>query len=161
MSRMRQRAWAIPACLLAALLLGLAPLPEVLLPLRPFWLGLVVAYLAIELPDRIGIGRAFLLGLLADMLYGAVLGEHALRLVVLVGLLQHFRARLRFFPPLQQALAIGALLFNDRLVGALLHLLLGHPLLPLAWWLAPVVGLLLWPLVFVLIDRLRHGRRTR
>ena len=161
MRRLRHRSWAVPVCLLAALLLGLAPLPALLQPLRPFWLALLVAYVVIEMPDRIGLGRAFLLGLLADLLYGALLGEHALRLVVLVALLQHFRARLRFFPPLQQALAIGALLSLDRLASAALHLVTGQPQLALAWWLSPLVGMLLWPLVFVLVDRLRHGRRTR
>lgn len=161
MSRLRHRGWVVPVCLLVALLLGLAPLPAGLQPLRPFWVALIVAYVVIEMPDRIGIGRAFLLGLVADLFYGALLGEHALRLVVLVWLLQHFRARLRFFPPLQQAMAIAALLFNDRLVAAALHLVLGQPPLALAWWASPLVGMALWPVVFVLVDRLRHGRRSR
>lgn len=161
MSRLRERTWVIPLALVVSLLLGVMPLPLILQPLRPFWVALVVAYLVVELPDRFGIGRAFLIGLVADLLYGSLLGEHALRLVIFSFLLQRFRARLRFFPPAQQALVMGALLLNDRLISAALHLLLGQPQLPLSWWWAPLPGMLLWPLVFELIDRLRQGRRGR
>lgn len=161
MSRLRERSWVVPVALGVALLLGVVPLPEMVQPLRPFWLALVLSYLVVELPERFGVGRAFLLGLAADLLYGALLGEHALRLVILTFLLQRFRARLRFFPPAQQALVMGALLLNDRFISAALHLLLGQPQLPLSWWWAPLPGMLLWPLVFELIDRLRQGRRSR
>lgn len=161
MSRWRGRGWLVPLCMVVALVLGVVPLPSALQLLRPFWLGLIVAWMVIELPGRMGIGRAFALGLVADMLYGSLLGEHALRLVLLTFVLQHFRARMRFFPLLQQAIVVGLLLFADRCLVALLHLLLGHNLQPLAWWLAPLVGVVLWPLMFVLLDRLGQGRRGR
>ena len=161
MSRLRERNWVVPVALAVSLLLGVMPLPERVQPFRPFWLALVLSYLVVELPERFGVGRAFALGLVADLLYGALLGEHALRLVILTFLLQRFRARLRFFPPAQQALVMGALLLNDRFIAAALHLLLGQPQLPLSWWWAPLPGMLLWPLVFELIDRLRQGRRSR
>jgi len=161
MSRWRGRGWVVPLCVVVALLLGLVPMPQVLQSWRPFWLALIVAYMVIELPDRMGIGRAFLLGLVADMLYGALLGEHALRLVLLTFVLQHFRARMRFFPVLQQAMIIGLLLLADRALTALLHVMLGQTLQPLAWWCAPLVAVLLWPLLFVLLDRIGQGRRGR
>lgn len=161
MSRWRGRGWVVPLCVLVATVLGVVPLPEAVQPLRPFWLALIVAWMVIELPERFGIGRAFLLGLLADMVYGSLLGEHALRLVLLTFVLQHFRARMRFFPLLQQAMVIGVLLFADRCLTALLHLVLGQTLPPWLWWGAPLVGVLLWPLLFVLLDRLGHGRRGR
>ena len=74
-------------------------------------------------------------------------------------ILQRFRARLRFFPLSQQALAIGALLLNDRIVSAAIHLALGQPTLPWHYWWAPVLGMLLWPPLFLLLDALRLGRR--
>jgi rod shape-determining protein MreD len=40
-----------------------------------------------------------------------------------------------------------------------LHLLLGEPVPPPAIWWTPVLGMLLWPLVFVLLDAVRLGRR--
>ena len=117
MSRPRN-GWVLPASLALALLLGLLPLPGLLQPLRPYWLALVLAYWVLEAPERVGLGSAFLLGLVADLAFGGLLGEQSLRLVVLAFILERFRARLRFFPVSQQALTIGVLLVNDRVIAA-------------------------------------------
>ena len=142
-----------------ALLLGLLPLPGAMQPLRPYWLALIVAYWVIEAPDTAGLGFAFVLRLIADLMFGGLLGEQALRLVIMTFILQRFRARLRFFPMSQQALAIGVLLFNDRVVTSAVHLALGEPTLPWNYWWAPLLGMLLWPPLFLLLDALRLGKR--
>ena len=129
MSRARV-GWILPVSIVIALLLGLLPLPGVLQPLRPYWLALIVAYWVLEAPERVGLGFAFAVGVLADLLYGGLLGEQALRLVIMAFILQRFRLRLRFFPLSQQALAIGGLLLNDRIVATALHMALGEPVLP-------------------------------
>lgn len=153
--------WALPVSLLVALLLGLLPLPPSLQPLRPYWLALVVAYWVIEDPERVGLGVVFLAGVLADLVFGSLLGEQALRLVVMSFILQRFRARLRFFPLWQQALAIGGLLLNDRIVTGALHVFLGIQTLPRSFWLAPLVGMILWPPVFLLLAAMRQGQWAR
>lgn len=154
------RHWLLPLSVFAALLLGLLPLTPMLQPLRPYWLALVVAFWVLEEPERVGLGYAFLVGVIADLVYGTLLGEQALRLVIMSFILQRFRARLRFFPLWQQALAIGALLLNDRVVAAAVHTALGAPQLPWAFWWAPLLGLALWAPVFLLLDTLRLGRRA-
>ena len=157
MSRPRN-GWVLPVSLLLALLLGLVPLPGVLQALRPYWLALVLAYWLLEAPERVGLGTAFALGLLADLAFGGLLGEQSLRLVVLAFILERFRARLRFFPVSQQALTVGGLLLNDRVIAAGLHLMTGVPQLPLAYWGAPLAGMLLWPPLHLLLDFLRLRR---
>jgi rod shape-determining protein MreD len=152
--------WLFPVSVLAALLLGLLPLPAWLQPFRPYWLALVVAYWLIEEPDRVGLGIAFACGLAADLAFGGLLGEQALRLTVLAFIVQRFRSQLRFFPIPQQALAIGGLLLNDRVVSAAVHLAIGEPQVPWAYWWAPLLGMVLWAPLFVLLDGLRLGRRT-
>ena len=159
MSRLREGGWVLPVSLVVALLLGLLPLPGPLQPLRPFWLALVLAYWVIEAPSRAGLGLAFCVGLAAVGQVGGLLGQYALRLVIMAFILQRFRARLRFFPLTQQALAIGALLLNDRIVDAAIQLALGQARLPWEYWWAPVLGALLWPPLFLLLDALRLGRR--
>ena len=73
-------------------------------------------------------------------------------------ILQRFRALLRFFPVSQQALAIGGLLLNDCIVTAAIRIAIGMtPLHPLHW-ASPVTGMVLWPLAYVALDSLRHGR---
>lgn len=159
---MRPRSpWVKPLSLLVALLLMLLPVPQVLLPLRPYWLALAMAYWVMEDPDRVGMGFAFLIGLVADLVVGSLLGEHALRLVVMTFILQRFRARLRFFPVWQQSLAIGGLLLNDRILTTALHMVLGAPTFPTLAWFAPVVGMLLWVPVFAILDSLRLGTWRR
>jgi len=158
MSRPR-RGWIMPVSIILALLLGLLPLPGMLQPLRPYWLALVMAYWVIEAPDSAGLGFAFTVGIIADLMFGGLLGEQALRLVIMTFILQRFRARLRFFPMSQQALAIGVLLLNDRVVTGAVHLALGEPALPWNYWWAPVLGMLLWPPLFLMLDALRLGKR--
>ncbi len=161
MSRLRNKGWVMPVSFVLALLLALIPLPELLLPVRPYWLALVLAYWVIETPDKVGLGFAFCIGLLADVMFGGILGEQALRLVVMAFILQRFRARIRFFPLSQQALAMGGLLFIDRVIEAAIHLLVGEPLLPWSYWVAPLLGMALWLPLYVLLDAVRLGKRGR
>ena len=158
MSRART-GWLMPLSFIVALLLGLLPLPDLLQPLRPYWLALVMAYWVIEAPDKVGLSSAFLLGVLADLAFGGLLGEQAMRLAILAFILDRFRARLRFFPLSQQALAIGGLLLNDRVVSAAIHLVLGEPQHPWGYWWAPLLGLLLWAPLHLVLDALRLRRR--
>jgi rod shape-determining protein MreD len=147
--------------LVIGMVFALLPLPIAIGPARPYVLGLLVAYWVMEAPNFVGLGVAFLVGLFADLVLGTPLGEQALRLVVLAFLIQRFRARLRFFPLWQQAASMGLLLLNDRVIVAALHLLLGLPQPPWTAWLAPLLGLLLWPWQFVLLDHLRQRARDR
>ncbi|MEI2453675.1 rod shape-determining protein MreD [Lysobacter firmicutimachus] len=160
MTRARHH-WVLPTSLVVALALSLLPLPQLLQPLRPFWLGLVLAYWVIEDPERVGLGFSFLVGLAGDLVSDGLLGEQALRLVIMAFILQRFRARLRFFPLSQQALAIGGLMLNDRIVTFAIHTVLREPTLPAAFWLAPLAGMLLWPPIFLLLDALRLGSWRR
>lgn len=158
MSRTR-RPWVLPASLLVALILGLLPLPGWLQPFRPYWLALTLAYWVLEDHERIGLGLAFVLGLVADLAFGSLLGEQALRLSVMTFILQRFRPQLRFFPVGQQALAIGGLLVNDMVISTVTHLVLGLPVRSWLWWWSPLIGAVLWPPLFVLFDALRLGRK--
>ena len=145
--------------IVAAVLLTLLPLPAVLLPLKPYWVALVVIYWSLETVDIINLGLAFLIGLVLDTLSGSLMGLHALSLVVVVFLVQRFRSRLRFFPPWQQALSVLGLLVNDRIILIWITMLLGEPLPTWKYWLPPLVGMALWPWLFLLLDRIRSRMR--
>ena len=147
--------------LLAGLMFQIIPLPSGLDLARPYLLALFLCYWCLETPEKTGLGIAFTYGLLSDLFSGGLLGEQGLRLVILAFLVSRFRARLRFFPLWQQALAIFALLLNDRLIMTLLHWLVNDN--PLSWvaWLSPLLGMLLWPWLFVAIDMLRLRAREK
>ena len=145
----------------AAMLLTILPLPGVLVPLRPYWTALVMIYWCLETHDLISLGGAFFVGLVLDLLTGSLLGMHALELVVLIYLVSRFRARLRFFPPWQQALSVLALLLNDRIIVIWIISLRGDVLPAPSFWLEPLVSTLLWPWVFLLMDRYRSLAKQR
>lgn len=147
--------WPLLASLLLGLLALVLPMPAGWELARPYLLALVLCYWLLEAPERMGMGTAFLIGLLADLVSGTLLGEQALRLMVLAFLVQRFRARLRFFPLWQQAAAVLALLLNDRVIALAIRLTAGDALWPWQAWLAPLLGFLLWPWLFLLLDGLR------
>jgi rod shape-determining protein MreD len=145
-----------------ALLLSVLPLPEALSPFKPYWVAMVVIYWSLETHDIIGLGLAFLIGLLLDVVSGSLMGLHALSLVIMVFLVQRFRSRLRFFPPWQQALSVLGLLVNDRIILIWVTTLMGEASPTWRYWLPPLVAMVLWPWLFLLLDRLRaRTRQTR
>lgn len=151
----------ILATFLSAFALALLPLPDYLAAFRPNWLALVLCYWVLEAPARVGLGVAFLLGLAADLVFGTLIGEQALRLCVIAFIVLRFRPRLRFFTLLQQALAILALLLNDRVVVLMIRILSGEGLPPWEFWIAPWIGTLVWPLLYLLLDDVRLRLRLR
>lgn len=149
------------ASLVLALVLTLMPLPEALRVAKPFWVALVVIYWALESPERMGLGRAFALGLVCDLLTGSLLGEQALRLVVLAFITLRLRSRLRFFPMAQQTLAVLAMLVNDRVVMLMIRSFAESSPVELSHLAGPIAGALLWPWVFLLLDGLRLRTRPK
>lgn len=162
MSPLRESRSLIFLTIIAALLLSILPLPEILSPFKPYWVALVIIYWTLETRAMINLGLAFLIGLTLDILSGSLLGLHALSLVVMVFLVRRFRSRIRFFPPWQQALSILALLVNDRIILIWISLLLGEPIPTFWYWLPPLTGMAIWPWVFLLLDGLRaRSRRNK
>jgi len=157
----RDRPGTFYLTLASARALTLVYLPPALDIFRPYWVALVLIYWCLESQDLVTLGKAFILGLLLDLLGGSLLGLHALSLVILVYLVTRFRARLRFFPPWQQALSVFALLLNDRIILLWIISLRGDPLPSFGFWLPPIVGTLLWPWLFLLLDRVRAAIRRR
>lgn len=161
MSRLREGSLLFWISLVAALLMTVVAVPEAWRPYRPFWLGLLVIWWSLEAPDRIGLGTAFLIGLVQDVLIGNVLGMTAFRLVAIAFILLRFRARLRFFPMWQQALAVFAIMLNDRILTLALHSITGGITIDWQFWTSPIVAAVLWPWLFLLLDDLRRRSRPR
>ena len=161
MNARRDRYSIIIGTLAIALLLTLLPLPAWLQAMWPYWMALVLIYWSLETLNMVSLGMAFCTGIVLDLFTGSLLGLHALSLSVIVYLALRFRARLRFFPPWQQALSVLALLLNDRIILLWIISLRGDPLPSLDFWLPPIAGTLAWPWLFLLLDRFRGAMRHR
>ena len=100
-----------------ALLLTILPLPDWAAPYRPDWVLLVLIYWCMALPERIGVGTGWVMGLLLDVINGVLLGLHALAFSVVAYLAMLLHRRIRVFPLWQQALTVLILVgFSQLLV---------------------------------------------
>ncbi|MGD9887777.1 MAG: rod shape-determining protein MreD [Halothiobacillaceae bacterium] len=95
--------------MLLAMLLELAPLPHELSPWRAPWLLVMVVFWGLQLPGAVGLGVAWLAGLLLDAATSAPLGTHALIFTVASALTFAARRLLLTFSILQQAVWMAAL----------------------------------------------------
>lgn len=154
---MTPRWWLIPATFVVALMLVMAPLPHMLEPLRPDWVALVALYWAIALPERFGLAIAWFAGLLVDVSQGALLGQHALGIVLVTAIALRSHQSMRLSPLTQQAAFVTLLLLLKQSLVLWISGMVGRA--PDELWLyftAPLLALLFWPVVFVLLRDLRR-----
>jgi rod shape-determining protein MreD len=139
----------LPLSVFVALLLGLLPLPAMLLPLRPYWLALVVAYWVIEDPTASAWASPSRSGCWPTWCR-QLLGEQALRLVVMAFILQRFRARCGSSRCRSRRWRSAAAAQRSHRRPRR-SIALGEPP-AVEFWCAPLLGMLLWAPVFVLLD---------
>ncbi|HEB55185.1 MAG TPA: rod shape-determining protein MreD [Gammaproteobacteria bacterium] len=152
----RRGSWIITFSFAAAMLLSILPLPPSLHAFMPSWLLLTTIYWSMALPHRIGIGVAWSLGLLLDVLRDTLLGQHALVMALVIFLTIHLHQRIRVAPLWQQAITIYVLCLIYMLVIFWIKGLQG--VAPDFWMalISPLVSALIWPAVFVFMRNLRR-----
>jgi rod shape-determining protein MreD len=135
--------------LLLAFAFNLLPLGRQ--PAMPDLLAVALAFWNVHQPRRVGVGLAFVFGLLMDVHQGALFGQHALAYTLLSFVAITVHRRLLWFGVVEQALQILPLFVIVHGVALAVRLLAGG-MFP-GWWLllAPVLEALLWPLVTVLL----------
>ena len=95
---------------IAAFALSIVPLPGFLQMIRPEFVTIVLLYWCIALPARVGVGIAWVTGIIVDVLTDSLLGQHALTLSIVAFLAIKLHQRIRVFPVWQQAITIFVLL---------------------------------------------------
>jgi rod shape-determining protein MreD len=83
---------------IVGLMLTVMPLPESAEPFRPDWLALVVIFWAMQLPRTWSVGSAWFIGIVLDVSYGTLLGQHALALCLVAFATVRFHLLMRVFP---------------------------------------------------------------
>jgi rod shape-determining protein MreD len=155
-----QGGWLIALSVLLALVLTLVPLPSSLEHLRPNWVALVLIYWSLALPSRVGVGIAWLVGILQDALQGTLLGAHALVLALSVFLIIELHQRIRNFPIWQQALTVLFVLSIGRAALLWIRGLGGNADLDWRFWMPALTSAVIWPLIFGLLRTLRRYYRV-
>ena len=139
----------IALSLVVAFLVNLMPWGHA--PAMPDFVALVLMFWNIHQPRKVGMGVAFVLGLLMDVHNAGLLGEHALAYTLLSYGAIMIHRRVLFFTLLGQALTVLPLLLLAHVVPFIIRLATGAAF-P-GWWplAASFVEALLWPVISILL----------
>ena len=139
----------IAASIAVAFVLNILPWGRV--PVVPDFLALVLVFWNVHQPRKVGIGIAFVTGLLMDVHAAALLGEHALAYTLLSYGAISMHRRVPFFRPAGQVVHVLPLFVATQLLVLLVRLALGASAPPLGWFAQGLVTALLWPLARMLL----------
>ena len=134
---------------LLALLFNLLPWRDV--TGLPDLLALVIAFWCVHQPRRMGIGAAWLLGLMMDAANGALLGQHAFAYAVLAFAAVQLNRRILWFSIWPQALHVLLLLLGSQLLMLSVRLAASGAFPGFAWFAGSAIAALLWPAVTFLL----------
>lgn len=129
--------------LLLAFTFNLVPFGRV--PALPDVLAVALVFWAVHQPLRVGVGAAFVFGLMMDVHDAALLGQHALAYTLLAFLATMIHRRLLWFGVSEQALQVLPLFAGAHGVSLVIRLLAGGVFPGWSILLAPVFEALLWP----------------
>jgi rod shape-determining protein MreD len=153
MAARRHYWWTSLLSLAATLALASVPLPDSVAPLRPDWVAVVLLYWSLMAPRQFSLMTAFWMGIALDTLTGALLGQNALALLVVVYLAERFHLRLRVFPVSQLAFTVLILLGLYEFILFWVDGVAGRTVPLVERWLPPITGTLAWVLMYMLFDR--------
>ncbi len=159
--RRRTPHWPVWLILVAATALVSVPLPDFVTPFRPPWAALAVIYWIMMWPRVFGVGSAWLVGLLLDILYGDLLGQNAFSLSVIGFLTLRFHLQIRIFPLWQLTMTVFALLVINAFILFWIDGVAGNPPAGFARWTQVLIGGVLWPPVMAIMDRVRERIQHR
>jgi rod shape-determining protein MreD len=154
-----QGGWLILLTVAVAMVLAVLHVPETwpqwLGWLRPAWVALVIFYWVMELPHRIGLISAWVLGALVDVLQAEPLGLNGIILATITYVAWRFYERLRMYSVAQQCGVMFLLVLSAELLRALVLDLVDDR--GVSWGLLgpPLMSLLLWPVVAIVLGHLR------
>ena len=142
--------------IIVAFMLSMMPLPDWAEAFRPDWVTLVLIYWTMALPANMGVTIAWFAGLMLDVSHGALLGQHALGLVLVIYIIHSQHQRLRVASLLQQAIVIFFLLILKQSLVLWVNGIMGHPPDTWLYFMPSLTSALLWPWVYIILRDLRR-----
>ncbi len=135
---------------IAALILSILPMPELISSLRPPWVLLLVLYIEYFLPGNFKLITLLLVGLTLDVLLSTVIGEHSFALLTVTWIASTKSRRFQFFSMMQQICLIGFFCLLYQSIISFIDALLGFNysiFIPLA---SAALGMFFWPWIRLL-----------
>lgn len=141
--------------LVLALLISVYPLSPQLSSLRPELVCLLLIFGVLYSPHRIGIGLAWVIGLVQDVVHDSVWGAHALALAFVAYICLNSYRRLRSYTVLQQAFWVFVFVGIHQLFISWMQGLNGYSAPVQYLLLSNLITALLWPFLIVCVRKLR------
>jgi rod shape-determining protein MreD len=141
--------WFIWFSLLAAFLLNLVPVGR--MPALPDLMALALVFWNVHQPRRVGVGVAFVFGVLMDVHGGALLGQHALAYALLAYFAITIHRRILWFSLGAQALHVLPLFAAAHLVSVIVRLAVDGDAPGWQLVMAPLFEAALWPVASFLL----------
>jgi len=162
MDQRHNATWVVYLTFVVAFLLAVVPFPEWAMNYRPQWVAMVLIYWAMALPYRVGIGFAWVAGLLVDIFDGSLLGLNAMALAIIAYITLGLHQRLRMFSSLQQSGVVLAMTGLYLLMTHWMKIAADQAVTSdLLFLLGALSSAFLWPWVFVLLRQMRRGFSVR
>ncbi len=147
--------WFILVTLIIGLTLSVMPVPDKISWLRPQFVVLIFIYWSLALPQTIGILSAWFAGICLDVVSYAIIGQHALAMVVVAYICLLSYQRIRTYMYWQQSVWVFVMVGIHQLFVNWVHSLTGHSAHPSQFLLPAFASALLWPLVHTILERFR------
>ena len=146
--------------LVVGLMLTIMPLPDAIEAFRQNWLALLLIFWAMQLPRTWSVGTAWIVGIVLDVSYGTLLGQHALALCLVVFATVRFHLLMRVFPLSQLTATVFALLTLYQFILYWVNGVAGVSAPAMTYWAPVLTGTLMWPLFYAFLSGVRYRSRA-
>ena len=153
--------WIVLLSFAIAYILNISPYPEWMRHAKPDWVLLVLFYWSLAIPDRVGVGCGWLAGIVMDILYYSLLGQHAVgkAFVALIGVSAH--RRIRLYDLWQQCVVVFVVASIDIAITVWIYHLTTGSDIHLVYWQSALTSCLIWPIIYNILRLVRQRWRIR
>lgn len=126
---------------------------------RPSWVMLILFFWVMEVPHRIGLIAAWILGFLMDGLLGQPLGLNGFLLAGFTYVTWRFFERLRMYSVVQQCGVLFGLVMTAELIRIFVLGVTADLPFNFTFLAAAATSMFLWPFVYLILMRIRTAAR--
>ncbi|MAZ89662.1 MAG: rod shape-determining protein MreD [Cellvibrionaceae bacterium] len=142
-----------------ALVLAIYPIGSTNGWLRPEFVPMLVIYWVMVMPQQSSIFSLWCLGCAQDLLEGVALGQHAMALMIVAYVCLLSYQRMRNYTLWHQTFFVFVIVGLHQLVDNWVHSLQGNAADSLVFLLPAFTSALIWPLVWLVLERIRVSYR--
>lgn len=145
--------------LVIAVLLDLIPFPQPISSCLPACTATMTLYWCLHCPKYVGIGIAFILGLIVDVGASSPFGLHALGMMAAVYVIEQNRHQMIGYSYGFQSLLIFVSLLLMTVILIIVHFFSSHQFAGWNLFVSPIISALLWPVISKFMLYLAYSRR--